>query len=315
MKDYRFLPHIEGLIKAAAEADAPPLSEMTPEEARAVRNPVIAGHLGPPEEVAQVEDHAVPVEGGEIMVRSYRPSTGADLPGLLYFHGGGWVVGGVETHDSLCRSLATAAGCLVLSVGYRLSPEHKFPTAAEDCYAALTWAVQNADRLGLDPRRLAVAGDSAGGGLAAAMALMARDRSGPDLRLQILIYPVTDLSGFDKPTYREYWDRLILTGEGMEFFRDCYLKSPEDGLNPYASPLLDENLEGLPRALVITAEHDVLTSDGEMYARRLEEAGVEVEYALFPGVIHLFFGMCALSREENGLDLAARVLKEALAAN
>ena len=309
---YRFLPHVEGLLKAAAEADAPPLSEMTPEEARAVRNPVIAGHLGPPEEVARVRDHTVPVEGGEILVRVYYPRTGETLPGLLYFHGGGWVVGGVETHDSLCRALANAAECLVLSVDFRLSPEHKFPTPAEDCYAALTWAAQNSAMLGLDPARMAVAGDSAGGGLAATMALMSRDRGGPKLKLQILIYPVTDLSSFDKPTYQEYWDKLVLTGEGMEFFRDCYLKGPQDGLNPYASPLLAENLEGLPRALVITAEHDVLTSDGEMYAKRLEEAGVETEYALFPGVIHLFFGMCALTREENGLDRAARVLREAL---
>ncbi len=246
-------------------------------------------------------------------MRVYNPGPGEARPGLVYFHGGGWVVGGVETHDSLCRHLANGAGCLVLNVGYRLSPENRFPTAAEDCYSALTWAVEKAGRLGLDPRRLAVGGDSAGGGLAATMALMARDRSGPGLKFQLLVYPVTDLSDFDKPSYRKYWDKLILTGEGMEFFRDCYLDTPADRKNPYASPLLAGDLSGLPPALVITAEHDVLTSDGELFARRLKEAGVEARHVSFPGVIHLFFGMSALSREENGLDLAAEALKEALA--
>ncbi len=312
MAGYTFLPHIQGLIKAAAEAGAPPLSELTPEEARAARNPVIADHLGSPEEVARVEDHILTVEGGEIVVRAYTPQGQGPLPGLVYFHGGGWVVGGIETHDSLCRALANAAGCLIFSVGYRLSPENRFPVAAEDSYQALAWAKEESGKLGLDPNRLAVGGDSAGGGIAAAMALMARDRGGPDLKFQLLVYPVTDLSSFDKPTYREYADKLILTREGMGFFRDCYLKSPEDGLNPYASPLLAEDFKGLPPALIITAEHDVLTSDGEIFAGRLEEAGVDVEYALFPGVIHLFFGMHALSRKENGITTAAAALRQAL---
>jgi acetyl esterase len=300
------------LLQAAAEADAPPLSELTPEEARAARDPVITAHLGPPEEVARVRDYDVPAEGGRIRIRAYTPQGKTPLPGLVYFHGGGWVVGGIETHDSLCRALANGAGCLVFSVGYRLAPENRFPAAAEDSHRALSWVVENSGKLGLDPDRLAVGGDSAGGGLAAAVALMARDRSGPALRFQLLIYPVTDLSGFDKPSYAEYWDKLILTGEGMEFFRDCYLREPEDGLNPYASPLLAPDLKGLPPALVMTAEHDVLTSDGELYAQRLKEAGGRVEYFCAPGVIHLFFGMSALSREENGLNRAVAALREAL---
>ena len=314
MSGFEFLPHIQGLIAAAAAAGAPPLSELTPKEARALRDPVIKGHLGPPEGVARTKDYDVPVADGRIAVRAYAPRGRGPFPGLVYFHGGGWVVGSVETHDSLCRALANAAGCCVFSVGYRLSPEHKFPTPAEDCYAALNWVAENGGEFALDPARLAVGGDSAGGGLAAAMALMARARSGPGLRFQLLVYPVTDLSDFGKPTYRKYWDKLILTGEGMEFFRDCYLKDPADGLDPLASPLLAPDLSGLPPALVITAEHDVLTSDGELYAQRLEEAGVAVRQACFPGVIHLFFGMAALSREENGLNLAAKALKEALAA-
>jgi len=313
MTELKFHPHIESLIRAAAESDAPPLASLTVEEVRAARNPVITDHLGPPEPMAKVEDLPIEVEGGEITLRVYTPAGPGPFPGLVYFHGGGWVVGNLETHDSLCRALANAASCVVVAADYRLSPEHKFPVAAEDAFAATLWAAENAARLNCRPGALAVGGDSAGGGLAASVCLMARDRGGPELKFQLLVYPVTDLASFDKPSYKKYWDRLILTGETMDFFREAYLARPQDGLNPLASPLLAPSLAGLPPALVITAEHDVLTSDGQDYAARLKEAGVAAGSSSYPGMIHLFFGMAALTRRENGLDEAAAALKKALA--
>lgn len=313
MAELNFLDHVRSLILAAAENPAPPLASLSVEEVRAARNPVLIDHLGPPEPVAGVEDLPLWVKDGEITLRVYTPKGPGPFPGLVYFHGGGWVVGNLETHDSLCRALANAAACVVVAVDYRLSPEHKFPVAVEDAFSATLWAAENSRRLNCLPGALAVAGDSAGGGLAASVCLLARDRGGPELKLQLLVYPVTDLSSFDRPSYRDYWDKLILTGESMGYFREAYLARPEDGLDPLASPLLAESLAGLPPALVITAEHDVLTSDGQEYAARLKKAGVKTACLSFPGTIHLFFGMAALNRRENGLEAAARALRQALA--
>jgi acetyl esterase len=220
----------------------------------------------------------------EIGVRVYTPPNRQDSC-LVYFHGGGWVVCDLETHDVVCRAIAQQSGAVVVAVDYRLAPEHKFPAAVEDAYAAVLWAVKNVSS------RISVGGDSAGGNLAAVMALKCRDEGGPRLASQVLIYPVTNLAAFDTASYREFAEGYNLTRSEMDWFRDCYLARPEDGHHPHASPLLAADLRGLPPALVITAECDVLRDEGEAYARRLEQAGVPVTCTRYPGMIHPFLSM------------------------
>jgi acetyl esterase/lipase len=304
-------PQTKKLIDATLALNQPPTERMTPEQAReSLRTRTAA--LGPAEDVARIDEHRVPVNGGEITVRCYTPRAAGPLPALVFFHGGGWVIGDLETHDGLCRSLANAAGCLVASVDYRLAPEHKYPVAAEDAFAATRWVATHAQRLGADGRRLAVGGDSAGGNLAAVVSLMARERGGPPLRFQLLVYPVTHHS-FDTPSYRECADGYLLTRASMVYFWDHYLRSPEDGRQPYASPLLAADLSGLPPALVITAEYDVLRDEGEAYAARLREAGVSVALTRHPGVIHGFLRMLnQLDRARIARDEAAALLRKAL---
>jgi acetyl esterase len=260
--------------------------------------------LGPRPDVAAVKDLEIPGPVGRIPVRVYRPSERTDLPLLVYLHGGGWAICSLETHDASCRELANAAACVVVSVDYRLAPEHRFPAAPEDCYAALTWTARNAASLGADARRLAIGGDSAGGNLAAVVALMARDREGPRLCHQLLVYPVTD-HAFDTASYRENADAPILTREIMQGFWGLYLARAEDGHNPYASPLRAPDLSGLPPAHVITAEYDPLRDEGEAYARRLAAAAVPVTQRRFDGMIHGFFGFGEL------IDLAREAVADA----
>jgi acetyl esterase/lipase len=201
------------------------------------------------------------------------------------------VIGNLETHDVPCRAIARRSGAVVVSVDYRLAPEHKFPAAVTDAYAATVWVAQNAARLGIDPGRLCVAGDSAGGNLAAVVALKSRDENGPPIALQALVYPVTDLSSFDTDSYREFAEDHYLTRVLMEWFCDHYLASGDDRRNPHASPLLALDLRGLPPALVITAECDPLRDEGEAYAKRLKDAGVAVTSTRYAGMIHPFFSL------------------------
>jgi len=265
--------------------------------------------LGPRPDVAVVKDLEVPGPAGPIPVRVYRPSERADLPVLVYLHGGGWAICSLETHDVTCRQLANGADCVVVSVGYRLAPEHPFPAAPEDCYAALGWTARHAASLGADPQRLAIGGDSAGGNLSAVVSLMARDRSGPRLCHQLLVYPVTD-HAFDTDSYRENAEGPLLTRETMKGFWGHYLAREEDGRHPYASPLRAEDVSGLPPAHVITAEYDPLRDEGEAYARRLAAAGVPVVQRRYDGMIHGFFGFSDfidLGRE--AVDDVARELR------
>ena len=214
-------PQAQRVIDAMAALNLKPVEESTPAEAReSIRTRTAA--LGPFPDVAAVVDHRVPVSGGEIIVRAYSPGGPGPHPALVYYHGGGWVIGDLYTHDGLCRSITNAARCAVLSVDYRLAPESKYPVAVEDSYAALLWIVANAERLGIDRRRIAVGGDSAGGNLATVMALVARDRKGPRLALQVLIYPVTD-HDLDTRSYRENATGYVLTREGMRWFWNHYL--------------------------------------------------------------------------------------------
>jgi acetyl esterase len=218
--------------------------------------------------VATEVDHRVPVEGGEITVRVYAPESSTALPGYLYLHGGGWWLGTLDQSDSACRGIAADVGCVVVSVDYRLAPEHKFPVAGDDSYAALLWVVDHAAELGIDPTRLAVGGGSAGGNLAAVIALMSRDRGGPKLALQVLEQAVVDFRSPDKAMYI-----------------DLYLGHADNVTNPYASPILAD-LTGLPPALVMSAEHDRLRDEDAAYAARLTEAGVAVEARCWEGQFH-----------------------------
>jgi len=245
--------------------------------------------LGPRPDIAVVKDLEIPGPAGPIPVRVYRPTPQGELPVLVYFHGGGWAICNLETHDATCRQLANGAGCAVVSVDYRLAPEHRFPDGAEDCYAALAWVAQNAAAIGADPRRIAIGGDSAGGNLTAVVALMARDRRGARLCHQLMIYPVTDYA-FDTPSYAQNAQGPLLTRDTMRAFWKLYLRSEADGLDPYASPLRAKDLAGLPPAHVITAEYDPLRDEGEAYGKRLAAAGVPTVVRRYDGMVHGFLG-------------------------
>jgi acetyl esterase len=259
-----------------------------------------------------VADRTIPGPAGTIPVRVYTPGS-ASGAGIVYFHGGGWVIGGLDTHDGTCRALATAAGTTVVSVDYRLAPEHKYPAAADDCYAALLWVAQHGREIGIDPSRLAVAGDSAGGNLAAVTALLARERRGPALRMQLLIYPVTD-HRFDNASYRDNAEGYFLTTKQMKWFWDHYLERADQGDELSASPMRAKDLAGLPPALVITAEYDPLRDEGESYAARLREAGVPTELVRYDGQIHGFFAMFeALDDGRLAVERAGAALRRALA--
>jgi acetyl esterase len=306
-------PQAQRLIDAMAALNLKPVEESTPDEARESIRTRTAG-LGPFEEVAAVADHRVPVAGGEITVRAYSPAGAGPHPALVYYHGGGWVIGDLYTHDGLCRSLTNAARCAVLSVDYRLAPEWKYPVPVNDSYAALEWAVANAARLGIDPRRIAVGGDSAGGNLATVMALMARERRGPAIVHQVLIYPVTN-HDLNTRSYVENATGYVLTLEGMRWFWSHYLGQEADGREPHASPLRAPSLAGLPPALVITAEYDPLRDEGEAYAARLRDAGVPVTLTRYPGMFHGFVRMTKfLDQARTALDEIAGSLQKAFAA-
>jgi acetyl esterase len=306
-------PQAQRVVDQMAALNLKPVEESTPAEARdSIR--VRTAALGPFEDVAAVADHRVPVAGGEVTVRAYSPGGSGPHPALVYYHGGGWVIGDLDTHDGLCRSLTNAARCAVLSVDYRLAPEWRYPVAVEDSYAALTWVVANAARLGIDPRRVAVGGDSAGGNLATVMALMARERRGPALVHQVLIYPVTD-HRLDTPSYVENATGYVLTREGMRWFWNHYLAREAEGREPHASPLRAPSLAGLPPALVITAECDPLRDEGEAYAARLRDAGVPVTLTRYSGMFHGFVRMTRiLDKARTALDEIAGSLQKAFAA-
>lgn len=302
-------PAVQALLTQMENPDAPKLSELDPAVARA-GFAAMAALQGEPEAVASVEDRKVPGPAGDIPVRIYKSSSGPNLPAVVYFHGGGWVIMDVETHDSLCRALANAAKCAVVSVDYRLAPEAKYPAASEDCFAATRWVAENAEVLGLDVSRIAVAGDSAGGHLTAVITQMARDQGGPDLVYQVMHCPVTEY-GYDTPSYAVNGDGYMLTRESMGWFWNHYLPTPEHGAETYASPLRG-HLSGLPPALVQTAEFDPLRDEGKAYADKLKAAGVAVTYSQYPGLIHdsfLFMGVVPGGRKN--VDEAAEHLRRA----
>lgn len=257
-------------------------------------------------------DSSYDAKAGGVPVRVYVPDGKGPFPVLLYLHGGGWVVGSLESHDDLCRSLCGRAGVLVVSADYRLAPETRFPGGLQDAANVLRWLSTNAASLGGDPSRIAVGGDSAGGNLAAALALRNRARGGPPIAFQLLIYPVT-VRDFETPSYRRYAAGYGLTRANMMWFWERYLEKPEDAANPEASPLLAADLSGLPPALVVTAEFDVLRDEGEAYAAKLAEAGTKVRCLRYLGMNHGFVRMGALfPQAAQCLDDMAAALRSAL---
>lgn len=303
-------PQAIEFIKLMEALDLPPVTELTPEQARinAKKRPVYPGP-----DVARVEDTHAPGPQGDVPLRVYTPFGEGPFPALLWIHGGGWVTGDLDMSDCTCRQLCAGAECIVAAVAYTLAPEARFPTQPEQCYQALQHVHQNAASLGGDPAKLAVGGDSAGGNLAAAVALMARDRGGPPLAFQLLVYPVTDRN-FDTPSYIENATGYMLTRGAMRWYWDHYLRTEADARDPYAAPLQAKDLSRLPPALVITAEYDPLRDDGEHYARRLRHAGVPTTCTRYDGMIHGFFGRSAvMDKARLAVEQACRALSAAFA--
>jgi acetyl esterase len=297
-------PKIEAVLAGMLAAPGPPAHEIPIEQARINHRMETEKLCGAGPAVAEVRDLTVPGPGGDIPVRVYTPDAAGPLPIVVWLHGGGWAMGSIDTYDAPVRALAVAAGAIVVSVEYRLAPEHRFPAAVDDSLAAVRWAAATGADLGGDPTRVAVAGDSAGGNLAAVVAR--RLRGELDLRLQALIYPVTD-GGVNTPSFREFSDRYGLTAEGMKRFWELYLDGGAAG-DPDASPLRAADLSGVAPAFVLTAEADVLRDEGEAYARALREAGVPVTLRRFDGTIHGFFRWLAVT------DVAGQAIEETAAA-
>lgn len=307
-------PQVKLMLDGMAAAGGPALSDLPLADARGMFRAL--GAMEQAVEVERVDDRTVEGPAGDIPVRVYTPaaSVGADHGLLVWFHGGGWVIGDLETADPTCRLLADLVGCVVVSVDYRLSPEHPAPAALDDCLAAVAWAAENAEALGADASRLAVGGDSAGGNLAALVCHRVRDDFGPEIDFQLLVYPVTDLTR-SHASYERNGDGYFLTAATMEWFIDCHLRGTSiDPKDPSVSPLYAASCEGLPPALVITAEFDPLCDEGEAYADRLTEAGVPVEAVRYDGQIHGFFAMATMLEDGRAaVERAAAALKEVLA--
>jgi acetyl esterase len=310
-------PEIQPIVDLMEAAEGPPAHLVPVAQARAAHARETEEMSGPGEAVAEVRELDVPGPGGPVRVRLFRPleriggeasraSGGGRLPLVAYLHGGGWVVGTLDAFDPVCRALANASGALIASIDYRLAPEHPFPAAPEDARATLRWLAAHADELGADPARLAIAGDSAGGNLAAVTARRVRDDGGPALRMQALIYPVCD-SALNTPSYRENSSGFGLSAESMKRYWELYLDGA-DGRHPDASPLQADDLAGLPPAYVLTVRNDVLRDEGEAYARALEAAGVPVTLRRYDGAVHGFFRWLAKA------ELARRAVADAGAA-
>lgn len=298
------------LLQQMAAAGGKPLHEGTPGEARAL-GAAMADLAGPPPVTVRAEDHVVPTSGGRVPVRVLLPQQPARGI-IVYYHGGGWVIGSIDEYDTLARKLAERTSCAVVNVEYRLAPEHRYPAAVDDSYAALEWAAVNMERIVGKKVPLFVAGDSAGGNLAAVMALRSRDRGGPAIALQVLIYPVTD-ADFERPSYTDPENQLLLTREAMVWFWDHYVPDGARRNEPDASPLRASNFKDLPPAVILTAEHDVLRDEGEAYAERLMQAGVPVDLKRYEGQTHGFFSMIPLPGSERGFQHVIKAIRAAIA--
>ncbi|MCE2681265.1 MAG: alpha/beta hydrolase [Burkholderiales bacterium] len=279
---------IRGLLEAIKAKGAKHFEDMSPAEARLAAGSFVKLQ-GAGQAVAEVSDHLVPVTGGQIPVRIYKPAASGSHPVLFHYHGGGFVIGDIHLLDAVSRQLCNVSQAAVVAVGYRKAPEHRFPTAAEDAYSALLWTVSHAERLGLNAKKLVVLGDSAGGNLATVVSQLARDRAGPPIAAQVLIYPLVDIHGTYE-SYEKFGDGYFLTTRTMAWFADQYVPEPDMRKHPMVSPLY-ANLQGLPPALIVSAGYDPLCDQNAAYADALERAGVHVAHWENPSMIHGFFWM------------------------
>ncbi len=307
--------HVRNILDQMAALKLPKLWEIGPQAARAaMRASIFRGGDTP---IGKSEDRKIPGPAHDIGLRVYTPVGAAEatLPGLVFFHGGGFVIGDLDTHDDLCRCLANGSGCRVVAVDYRLAPEHPFPAAVEDCFAATQYVCEHAADFGIDARRLAVGGDSAGGNLAAVMAQLAK-ANGPAIAFQLLIYPVTQLGApVDTPSMRDNAKGYFLEKDGMDWFTQLYAPDAKHRSDPRLSPMLCGDLAGQPPAYVITAGFDPLRDEGKDYADRLDAAGVPVTYVNYPGMVHGFFSMRSLiPKAREAVSATAAALKEGVAA-
>ncbi len=306
-------PQVQAIRDRLERDSVPNLCTLSIADAREADVAAARASAGTAEPVHEVSDRTVPGPACGLPIRIYRPRGDEPLPALVYFFGGGWSLGTVDTCDGVCRCLANATGCVTVAASYRLAPEHKFPAAVQDCHAVTAWVASHAAEIGVDPARIAVGGDSSGGNLAAAVALLARERGGPRIVHQLLVYPNTDYLA-DTASMREGTDPHLFNATAVEWYWGMYLASPEDGANPLASPLRAGDLSGLPPATVITAEYDPLRDEGEHYAARLKSAGVPVELTRFDGMMHGFFTMTGvLDGAKIAVAHAASRLREAFA--
>lgn len=289
-------PAVQDFLNELAAQGGPPLYELSPTDAREVLRGLQAGNV--PKMPAEIEDRRLPVgPKGQVSIRIVRPRDVTEtLPAIMYFHGGGWVLGDQDTHDRLLREIANGAGAAVVFVNYTPSPEAQYPVPIEEAYAATRWVAENGREINVDGSRLAVVGDSVGGNMATVVALLAKERGGPSIRLQVLFYPVTE-AGFDTPSYDQFAEGHFLTREAMKWFWDQYAPDPAVRSEPTASPLYAsvDQLQGLPSTLLITDECDVLRDEGEAYARKLVEAGVNVTATRYLGITHDFVMLNALA--------------------
>ena len=309
----KLAPEVKEFLKKAALAKAQPMSKDTYRGVRRFTDTLSEKMKTVPVPVERIDDRSIPGLPADLPVRVYTPPGGGLFPVLLFFHGGGWVVGNLEMEDHVCRALCRDTPALVISVDYRLAPEHPFPAAPEDCYRALSWAAKEAAGFGGDPARIAVSGESAGANLAAVVSIMSRDRHGPAIAFQVLFNPVTTIEDVDSDSARAFGEGFLLTREDMEGTRSLYTPEEDERRNPYASPLLAPVLSGLPPALIITAGCDPLRDDGERYAERLREAGVPVKYTCCEDMVHGFLYFFRGSESSlKALADAASSLRDAL---
>lgn len=308
-------PQLIELLEAGRQAGLKPISVLSPVEARAQMEATVQARELPPIELGAIEDRTIPGPASDIPVRFYRPEGNTDGPrgALIYYHGGGHVIGSLETHDRTARALCRDAGVVVMSVDYRMAPEDKFPAPVDDSHSAFNWLVENADGEGVDPGRIAVGGDSAGGNLSLVVSLLAREQDGQMPAFQLLVYPVMDYAG-GTPSYELYGKgHGPLDTAAIDWFREYYFETEDDLADWRATPRLAESFAGLPQTLVVTAECDVLNHEGRVLVDRLGADGVEVEHVDYEGMMHGFFSMAPMVDDAvEAQAFAAERLKAAL---
>jgi acetyl esterase len=316
---WTFTPHgrldVEIAVMLKLMPKMPPPGSVPAAKLRQRMRDMAGRFQGRPVPVRHVEDRSISGPLGSIPVRVYRPSDEAKLPIVVYYHGGGFMMGDLDTYDRLCRKLSNRSGAIVVSVAYRLAPEHLFPAAVEDAYAALEWVAQNGAEISGDPRCIAVAGDSSGGNLAAVMALKSRDLNGPKIALQVLYYPGTNMADLRTKSMEEFGEGYFWTRAYIQFNSHQYVPVAADRSLPYASPILASDHSGLPPALIITAGFDPFRDSGEAYARKLADAGVPTHLSRYEGVVHGFLSFPFVRKADRAIDESAAALREAFGRN